>query len=69
MNRREIIKKIENEAKRQGLTFEIYELTNHSGIKVGNTASTLKRHRQIDETTARKFFDQFAAEFGKGWWR
>lgn len=25
--------------------------------------------REIDEVTARKFFDQFADEFGKGWWR
>lgn len=69
MKRREVIKRIKAEAKRQGKTFEMVELTRHTGITVGDTRSTLKRHAEIDEVTARRFFDQYADEFGKGWWR
>jgi len=29
----------------------------------------LDRHNEIDDVNARKFFDQFTAEPGKGWWR
>jgi hypothetical protein len=69
MKRRDVLKKLRAQARAKGLEFEEYELTNHTGIRVGNTASTLGRHSEIDDLTARKFFDQFAAEFGKGWWR
>lgn len=69
MKRRAVLKKIQAEAKRQGLGYSETELTNHTGITVGSTRSTLGRHSEIDDVTARKFFDQFAEEFGKGWWR
>jgi len=69
VKRGEVIKKLKAEAKRRGLDFETYELTNHTGIRIGDTASTLARHSEIDDLTARKFFDQYANEFGKGWWR
>jgi hypothetical protein len=69
MKRRDVIKKLKAQAKAAGLTYEEYELTNHTGIKIGGTASTLARHSEIDEVTAGKFFDQFANEFEKGWWR
>jgi len=29
----------------------------------------LGRHAEVPDGTARAFFDQFADEFGKGWWR
>ena len=69
MERTSVLKKLRAEAKRQGKTFEIVELTNHTGIVVGGHRSTLKRHNEIDDVTARKFFDQFAEILGKGWWR
>ncbi len=69
MKRRDVLKKLRNQAKAEGLDFETYELTNHTGVKIGNTSSTLARHSEIDDLTARKFWDQFADEFGKGWWR
>lgn len=69
MKRTEVIKKLKTQAKDAGLNFDQYELTNHTGFKVGTTKSTLGRHSEIDDVTARKFFDQFATEFGKGWWR
>ncbi|HEU5222159.1 MAG TPA: ribonuclease PH [Candidatus Lumbricidophila sp.] len=69
MKRSDVIRRIRAQARSSGKEFAIYELKNHTGIKVGNTASTLGRHAEIDDLTAKKFFDQFQAEFGKGWWR
>jgi len=69
MKRRDVLKKLRAAAKDAGQTYDEYELANHTGIRIGGTASTLGRHREIDDLTARKFFDQFANELGKGWWR
>nr|WP_120492049.1 ribonuclease PH [Corynebacterium lactis] len=69
MKRTAVIKKLRAEAKRRGLEFEEIALTRHDAYRVGNTTRTLGRHREIDDVTARKFFDQYAEELGKGWWR
>ncbi len=69
VKRTAVIKKIKLEAKRQGKSFETVELTNHTGIIVDGERSTLGRRNEIDDLTARKFFDQFASVLGKGWWR
>jgi hypothetical protein len=69
MKRNAVLKKLREQAKATGKSYEEYELSKHTGIKIGATASTLKRHPEIDDVTAHKFWDQFAAEFGKGWWR
>lgn len=69
MKRRDVIKKLQAEAKARGLQFSISELTRHSEVRVGHTSRTLGRHNEIDDLTARKFWDQFSNELGKGWWR
>lgn len=70
MKRGDVIKKLKQAAKAKGLQFEMVSLTRHDGIKVGKTTRTLGRHNEIDDVTARKFWDQFAEELGgKGWWR
>ena len=69
MKRAAVIKRIKAEAKRQGLDFGEVELTRHTAIQVGTLSRTLGRHSEIDDLTARKFFDQFADVLGKGWWR
>ena len=69
MKRYAVIKKLRNEARRQGLEFEEIALTKHDAYRVGNTTRTLGRHREIDDLAVRKFFDQFQTELGKGWWR
>jgi hypothetical protein len=69
MKRKAVIRKIKDEAKRRGLSFSTVELGRHTGIIVDGFRSTLARHREIPEPTARAFFDQFADQFGKGWWR
>lgn len=69
MKRAEIVKRLREAAKARGLYFSVEERTRHGQITVGNTSKTLGRHREINDVTARKFFDQFAEELGKGWWR
>ena len=69
MKRTAVIKKLKTEAKRRGLEFDEIALTRHDAYRVGNTTRTLGRHREIDDLTVKKFFDQFAQELGKGWWR
>lgn len=70
MKRKADIARLRAEAKARGLAFELIELTRHSAIRIGETTRTLGRHAEVDDLTARKYFDQFADEFGgKGWWR
>jgi len=69
MKRSEVLRRLRKEAMRQGKAIEIEERTKHTGVRVEHVASTLGRHREIPDGTARAFFDQFSAVLGKGWWR
>ena len=69
MKRNAVIKKLKAEAKRRGLEFEEIALSRHDAYRVGSTTRTLGRNREIDDVTVKKFFDQYAQELGKGWWR
>lgn len=69
MKRRAVLSRVRAAARAAGKDYREVELTNHTGVIVGATRSTLGRHSEIDDVTARRFFDQFADEFGKGWWR
>lgn len=69
MKRNAVLKELKQEAKARDLDFSTTELTNHTAVTVGTTSRTLGRHAEIDDLTARKFFDQFSDELGKGWWR
>jgi hypothetical protein len=69
MKRTDVTKKLQAEAKRQGLSFEVIERTKHTGVVLDGKRSTIKRKNEIDDVTAHKFFDQFADKLGKGWWR
>lgn len=69
MKRRAVLKRLRAQSRSRGLEYVETELTNHTGIRIGRTRSTLSRHSEIDDVTVRKFFEQFSPEFGKGWWR
>lgn len=69
MKTREAIKKIQKAAKAAGLEFELTELTNHTGIRVGNKKTTIGRHSEIPNLMAQKIFKQLEGELGEGWWR
>lgn len=66
MRQREVIERLRAEARRRDLEFEITQLTRHVAVRVGGTTKTLGRHREVDEVTARRFWDQFAEVLGKG---
>lgn len=69
MRRKEVIGTVRDAAKVAELVFEQVELTNHTGIIVGNHRSTIGRHREVDNVTAAKFFTQFEDVLGEGWWK
>ncbi|MCL2654064.1 MAG: ribonuclease PH [Propionibacteriaceae bacterium] len=69
MKRDQVIGKLKLAARQHGLRFRITELTRHTCVTVGSTSRTIGRHSEVDDLAARKFWDQFAAELGKGWWR
>ena len=70
MKRGQVIKKLKDEAKRQGKAFQQIELTRHTGVIVGSVRSTISRSSsEVPEGTAHAFWDQFISELGKGWWR
>lgn len=69
MKRTAVLRRVRRAARDAGVPYSVVELTNHTGVVVGGVRSTLGRHSEIDDVTARKFFDQFAAVLGKGWWR
>jgi hypothetical protein len=69
VKRTEVLRRLRRAARAADVPFEVVELTNHTGVIVGGRRSTPGRHAEIDDVTARRFFDQFADVLGKGWWR
>jgi len=69
VKRTAVLRRLRRAARDAGVSYEVVELTNHTGVVVGGVRSTLGRHTEIDDVTVRKFFDQYAAVLGKGWWR
>lgn len=69
MKRRAVIKKIESEAKLQGVSFVLRERTNHTGIEVGHIKTVIGRHIEIDERSKISLFKQLQPALGKRWWR
>ncbi|MCL2595567.1 MAG: ribonuclease PH [Promicromonosporaceae bacterium] len=69
MKRQQVIKRLREAAKAAGLEFREVELTNHTGIVVGDFRSIIGRHREISEVTVKKFFKQYESVLGEGWWQ
>lgn len=69
MKRSAVFKKLKQAAKAAGKEFYLEERTRHTNVTIGQTTSRLGRHSEIDDGAAHSFFDQFANELGKGWWR
>lgn len=64
-----MLKKIKAAAKAAGLECHEVELSRHTGIIVGVTRSTIGRHSEVPDGTARVFWKQFENELGEGWRR
>lgn len=69
MKRGEIIRKIRKAAKAAGVTVEIDELTNHTGLTVGGVSTTVSRSTSDFGQMAEVIFKQLEPALGEGWWR
>ncbi len=68
MKRSAVIRKIRHGAKRADVDFEMYELTNHTGVRCGGVATTIGRHNEIPELMALTIYKQLAPALGERWW-
>lgn len=66
MKRRDLIKKLRQMAAAEGLTLGITEGGNHTKVTIGNRRSTLPRHREINENTARSILADMAPTQDEG---
>lgn len=67
---KDIIKRIDREAKRQGVSFGHHrEGGKHTVYLIGNTIIPIPRHREVNEMTTEGIYKQCETELGKGWWR
>lgn len=70
MKRRALIKKIEAEAKRQGIPWVLdYEGARHTIYKLGGKKIPVERHSEIDNLLAEKVFKECEEVLGLRWWR
>jgi hypothetical protein len=69
MKRRDLLRRIRQEAKANGKDVTESEGGAHSKITVGKTSVRVPRHNEINIETARAIMRDLDEEFGKGWSR
>ena len=70
MKRRAVIKKIEQGAKRSGVSWTLHsEGANHAIYMLGGKRIPIERHTEIDDLLAEKVFKECEEVLGKRWWR
>ena len=69
VHRRQVLRKINKAARAADRDYREQELTNHTGITVGRTSTTVPRHREIPDLVPETIFRQLQGELGEGWWR
>ncbi len=70
MKRRDLVKRIAAEAKRQGVTWMITrEGANHSVYMLNDAMIPIPRHNELGEVLAVEIFKECQDVLGKGWWR
>ena len=70
MRRRELLKRIREAAKVQGLELgEVREGGNHSIFAVGGFKFAVPRHNEINEYTAQAIMKDLSDQLGEDWWR
>jgi len=61
MKRKDLLKRVRSYAKANGWEFEIVEGVNHTRIRVGDRATVVPRHNEINEITAKHILKQIGA--------
>ncbi|WP_308464882.1 hypothetical protein [Rathayibacter soli] len=70
MKRRDLLKKIAAEAKRQGITWELVRNgANHDVYTLGDTIIPIARHNEIGDRFAIEIFKECQAQLGQRWWK
>lgn len=69
MKRSELIKKIRQEARRQGIAVQAVEGARHDMLWLGSLKIPIPRHSEIGQRTTEDILHECEAELGKGWWR
>ena len=70
MKRREVVKRIAAEAKRQGVTWELARQgANHAVYTLDDAMIPIPRHRELGEGLVVDIFKECQDVLGKGWWR
>jgi hypothetical protein len=70
MRRTELIRKIAQEAKRQGVEWESTGGgTRHEMFRLGSAKIPVPRHDEIGNRTTEDILHECQAELGKSWWR
>lgn len=70
MKRRQLIRKIAAEAKRQDVEWALSrEGANHSVYLLGGVMIPIPRHSELGENLAVDIFKECQDVLGKGWWR
>ncbi|KAA8825742.1 hypothetical protein EMO92_04570 [Bifidobacterium reuteri] len=67
--RKDIIKRIKAEAKKNGCRLEILEGGNHSKLVIDGMIVPLPRHNEIRENTTKAIYGECEPKFGKDWWK
>jgi mRNA interferase HicA len=62
VKRRDLIIKLEAEARRRGEKLEITEGSKHTKVKIGDSVSVVPRHNEINEITAKAILKQMGAK-------
>jgi hypothetical protein len=70
MRRTELVRKIQREARRQGVTWEPAGTSGpHECFWLGASKIPIPRHREISERTAEDILHECQDQLGEGWWR
>jgi hypothetical protein len=70
VKRRDVIKKIAAEARRQGVRWALSrEGANHSIYLLEGETIPIPRHRELGEQLAVEIFKECQVVLGTGWWR
>lgn len=70
MKRRDLLKRIGDAAKLNGMSLElIREGAKHGIYSVGSLEFAVPRHSELNEYTAQAIMKDLAEELGKDWWR
>jgi hypothetical protein len=70
VKRRDVIRRIRDEARRQEVGWAIErEGRNHTLYRLGAIMIPIPRHAELDDHVAEEVFKECEAELGERWWR